>query len=228
MIELRLEYTFSTTAVPPPTGNQLRLDAATGVLATRVFVTFTGNDGVDAYYLLAKIAGGLELVVQDKNDHTRALKFLTTGPAIDRGTYFELPVASGLAGDAGAPTNNQTVLLVLLEAGAPATAPGAGGADLVAFATAKDHLRITDTAHDLEIQSKLAQASAAIRDYLKDRVDLTWTANTAPLPVQAATLYLLAQLYEHRGEDLAPDDFDAAAWGAVDRLLKRFRDPTLA
>jgi len=99
---------------------------------------------------------------------------------------------------------------------------------LVPFADAKTHLRITDTAHDAEVTQKLALASAIIRDYLKDRADETWDEATTPEPVQAATLYLLAGLYEHRGEDFAPDDYDAALWAAIERLLVRFRDPALA
>ncbi len=100
--------------------------------------------------------------------------------------------------------------------------------DLVTLADAKAHLRVLDSAHDAEIQAKLSQASDVIRDYLKDRNDLSWDETSAPLPVQAATLVLLANFYEHRGDDLAPDDYDAAAWGAVERLLVRFRDPALA
>jgi len=101
-------------------------------------------------------------------------------------------------------------------------------APLVLFTEAKDHLRVTDTAHDVEIQRKLDAASAIIRDYLKDRADPTWTEATTPLPVQAATLELLAALYEHRGDDYAPDDYDAALWAALERKLVRFRDPALA
>jgi len=100
--------------------------------------------------------------------------------------------------------------------------------DLVPIADAKAHLRILDAAHDAEVQAKLSQASAVIRDYLKHADDATWSDTTAPLPVQAATLYLLAELYEHRGDDLAPDNFDAAVWEAIERLLARFRTPALA
>jgi len=101
---------------------------------------------------------------------------------------------------------------------------------LVAFETARAHLGVTDTAHDALIQSKLDQASAIVRDYLKASADPAWPwdETTAPLPVQAATERLLAGLYEHRGDAMAPDDVDGALWEAVARLLVRFRHPALA
>ena len=103
-------------------------------------------------------------------------------------------------------------------------------AALVSLPVGKTHLRITDSDHDAEIQLKIDHASAIIVDYLKDRADDAWTESTAPLPVQAAVLYMLGQLYEHRGDDLesGAGDFDTGVWEAIDRLLKRFRDPALA
>jgi hypothetical protein len=103
-------------------------------------------------------------------------------------------------------------------------------AALVPFEQAKSHLHVTDAVHDAEIQAKLAQASAIIVDYLKGDVAPTWDETTAPLPVQAAVLYMLALLYEHRGDDLeaGAGDYDVGTWDAIDRLLKRFRDPALA
>jgi hypothetical protein len=100
--------------------------------------------------------------------------------------------------------------------------------DLLTFDEAKAHLRVLDSGHDAEIQRKLAQASAIVRDYLKADADPAWDAATTPLPVQAATLLLLTSLYEHRGDDGAPSDYAAATWGEVERLLVRFRSPAIA
>src|SRR5262245_2492186 len=105
---------------------------------------------------------------------------------------------------------------------------------LVSMQEAKTHLRITDDDHDADIQVKADQASAIVVDYLKDRADDTWDETTTPLPVKAAALFLVGHLYEHRGDDLATvpglgaNNFDEAVWGAVGRLLARFRDPALA
>jgi hypothetical protein len=53
-----------------------------------------------------------------------------------------------------------------------------------------------------------------------------WTEVTAPAHVQAATLVMLAHLYEHRGDDM--EKTDEALWEAMGRLLVRSRDPALA
>jgi len=100
---------------------------------------------------------------------------------------------------------------------------------LVQLADAKVHLHVTDPARDVEIQGKADHASAVIVDYLKEQADPAWTADTAPLVVQAAVLLMLGHLWEHRGDDLeAPTGSDAAVWEAIARLLMRMRDPALA
>lgn len=102
-------------------------------------------------------------------------------------------------------------------------------ATLVTLQQAKDHLRLTTAAldpGDVDVQLKLDQAEAIIRDYLKSRVGVTWVdETTVPGPVSAAILLLLARLYEQRGDN---EQADAACWQAIERLLVRFRDPALA
>ena len=100
--------------------------------------------------------------------------------------------------------------------------------DLVSFTDAKEHLRVLDDTHDAEIATKLAHASAIIRDYLEAAALPDWDATTTPLPVQAATLLLLTGLYEHRGDDGAPSDYSAALWREIAELLRRFRKPVFA
>jgi hypothetical protein len=105
------------------------------------------------------------------------------------------------------------------------------GTPLVDQPTAASHLRLalplsTEAAADLT--AKIQQASDVMRDYLKSGNDPTWTTATAPPLVQAATLLYLTNLWEHRGDDGAPNDSDAACWMAVKRLLLRQRDPALA
>jgi hypothetical protein len=96
-------------------------------------------------------------------------------------------------------------------------------AALITLDEAKEHLRITTTAQDADIQQKADEASAIVIDYLK--TEEAWDPTTVPLPVKAAVKLTLAHLWEHRGDDMASDE---ALWAALRRVLERFRDPTLA
>ena len=98
-------------------------------------------------------------------------------------------------------------------------------APLVDIADAKAVLKVTDTAHDALITATLGRATDSILSYLKAGADPAWTVSTVPLPVQAAILHLLTHQYEHPGDDMTNDE---KVWGAIDKLLARFRDPTLA
>jgi len=93
---------------------------------------------------------------------------------------------------------------------------------------AKLALHITDPARDAEVTLYLEHASALIADYLGAQFQPTWDATTAPDVVQAATLKMLCNLYEHRGDDVAIDDQDAKLWEGISLLLMRKRDPALA
>lgn len=100
---------------------------------------------------------------------------------------------------------------------------------LVTLATAKAHLRIEDTLHDVDVTQKLTSASGTIRDYLKGQNDPTWDETTAPPWIQAAVLLLLAHQYEHRGDEFgSAGDNDDRVWAAIANLARRSRDPALA
>jgi hypothetical protein len=104
------------------------------------------------------------------------------------------------------------------------------GAPLVDQNTAAYHLRLAmplSTEAQADLTAKIQQASDVIRDYLKSGNDPTWSAAVPPI-VEAATLLYLTNLWEHRGDDAAPNDSDAACWMAIKRLLLRQRDPALA
>jgi hypothetical protein len=103
-------------------------------------------------------------------------------------------------------------------------------AQLVTLQTAKDHLQIPSMPpgdpDEADVQLKLDQAEAIILDYLAERADPAWVdPATAPPNVTAAILLMCARLYRHRG-DL--EEADADLWLAIERLLKRFRDPGFA
>lgn len=97
---------------------------------------------------------------------------------------------------------------------------------LVTLDEAKRHLHQEwTTENDLDIQSKLEQASAIIRDWLKDRNDETWDVETVPLPLKSCVLIMLDHLNEDRGNDSSTDE---QVWDAITRIGIRFRDPAFA
>jgi len=104
----------------------------------------------------------------------------------------------------------------------------AGVPELVTFDEAKRHLRVTDMDHEEDIEATREQANDLVYAYLKERADDTWTALTVPSEIKRAVLILVAYYYEHRGDDLASSDMDAAVWAAVENVVKRRRDPALA
>lgn len=221
------QYVYSTNVTEPPTGNQVRLDAAYPyTAAARAWIRYQTSDGIDAYYALMQTPAGADLILQDKNDHMIAAFFLTTGIAVDRGGYVELPIAY-VSQSGAALLNTQAILIAELDPTAtiPPPEPEPIAPELVTFATAKEHLRITDLDHDAEITVKLAHANDTIYRYLEPRADPAWTPATVPGEIAAAVLYLLTHLYEHRGEDLSIDE---AVWAAIDRILARRRDPVFA
>src|SRR5262245_38901635 len=105
-------------------------------------------------------------------------------------------------------------------------------ATLVTIDEAADHLReILDgmppeKSNDLAL--KVAIASEAIIDFLKDRADPTWDETSAPPVVKGAVLHLLGAYWEHRGDDdTAGTNFTDQTWEAVGLMLMRLRDPAL-
>ena len=99
---------------------------------------------------------------------------------------------------------------------------------LVPLADAKLHLGITEaTERDAEVTLYLKQASALIYQYIGTQADPLWDETTAPDDVQAATLKMLGNLFEHRGDD-ANDEHEQKIWEGISLLLMRRRDPALA
>ena len=93
-------------------------------------------------------------------------------------------------------------------------------------------LRITDMAHDRDVEEKLATAQEAVLAYLGPAADATWTPATAPMAVKHAILLMTVHYYEHRGDDLGPLGLnrtdEAVIWKELRNLLTMYRDPALA
>jgi len=97
---------------------------------------------------------------------------------------------------------------------------------LATLADAKLQIHVSDPARDPEVTLLLTQASAIVYDYIGDRADPLWDETTAPDVVQAATLYTLGHLWEHRGDDTAADD--ETFWAGLSLRLRRTRDEAFA
>lgn len=95
---------------------------------------------------------------------------------------------------------------------------------LVTLAQAKTHLYAdwltTSPAdpRDAEVQAVVDRASDIVFTYLKKPVTSPpyWDETSAPYRVQAMTLLMVGHLWEHRGDDMAPND--EAVWQAVARI----------
>lgn len=98
-------------------------------------------------------------------------------------------------------------------------------ASLVYLADAKRHLRIVGEDQNTDVAMKVSQATTIVMNYLGDAGNDSWTPATVPGPIQAATLMLLAHLYENRGDDMKTDEW---LWNALHRYLLRYRTPALA
>lgn len=94
-------FSFSTAILEPPTGNQIRLDAAAPYTAvTRVWVRAQTIDGIDVHLYLMNTPVGSTLYLQDKDEHARYAAFILVAAPIDKTDYVELPAiwfASGTA-----------------------------------------------------------------------------------------------------------------------------------
>ena len=231
-----LLFTFSTQTAEPPTGNQIRMDAAVPADVSKVWVRYTTDDGIDAFYLLEALSDGVDVFLQDKNDHLQYERFRLTGAGIDKGGYFEFPV-SYLSGGGATFGNNQTVLFVVPSLAEVPIPPGPH-TPLVTVAEAIAHLRLLPTdVDDADLQQKLAAAEAIILDYLNITAGMAvviagWTPETLPGQVRSAILLELGELYRFRGDDVsdenAPRDPNYDLSPVIVGLLRRVVAPVIA
>jgi hypothetical protein len=237
MASTRFQWTFNTQTVTPPTGNQLRFNATDPTTVTKVWVTFTTDDGIDAYYPVMAVDVNTTLFVQDKNNHAQAVQFTVTAKPIDYTTYAELAV-SWVASGGAALVGAQAVLGVFVTEAPGALLPGPG-ATLITVAQAKAHLQRPDLADDdPDLLQKMAASEAVILSYVKKDaygagLAANWTSpGTVPLDVQHAVLLQVDEFWRYRGDDVADDeparDPDAGLSPAIAALLRRSTNPVLA
>ena len=105
---------------------------------------------------------------------------------------------------------------------------------LVSLERAKAQEYITHSVYDAEVAIKVAEASDIVLDYIGDRDNLRRWSAADPLPeesasvpgvISAAVLLVFGALWEGReGAEDSPEPISPA----VERLLRRYRDPVVA
>lgn len=108
-----MEYTFDLKVVEPPQASNAQVNNADQTLATKLWIGNTTSTGIDVTNVLKVIGANHEVYLQDKDDSTKSQHYDVTGPSIDKGNYFELPIVF-MAG--GAPLVAQRVELTFIEA----------------------------------------------------------------------------------------------------------------
>jgi hypothetical protein len=86
-------YTYNNSTVEPPASGQARVNVTHPFIgATKLWLRFVSADGQDLYWGLMLIAPGSTILLQDKDEHMRYVRFTLMGEPIDKGLYAELPV----------------------------------------------------------------------------------------------------------------------------------------
>src|SRR5262245_15780133 len=111
----------STTMADPGSG-KLRFNTATPSTSAALAISKTTDPGTDASPVLASLANGDQLYIQDQGDATKWIRYGVTGASTNNTTWFQVPVS--YRSSAGTLPSNNTPLAVQFTLGA---APGGGG-----------------------------------------------------------------------------------------------------
>jgi len=104
-------WTTSTTAAAK---QHVGLNAGTWLAATVVHVAKETGAGADAGTVLSHLDVGNEMFLQETDDAANWGRYGVTGPPVDRGDYFDVPVSAISA--AGVPPGNQRATTVVVGA----------------------------------------------------------------------------------------------------------------
>lgn len=89
-----MAYNFNNNITDPPGNGQVRMDNLDQTQATKIWFPYQGSDGIDyTAYVLLLILAGSEVFLQIKADYSKRQKYIAQDVAVDRGGYFEIPVA---------------------------------------------------------------------------------------------------------------------------------------
>lgn len=87
---------------------------------------------------------------------------------------------------------------------------------LVSLPAAKDHLRVTGSDDDVNIQSKLDEAEDWAADIMGENFNAAWGEVTVPGRIRSAILVYLTGVYD--------GDPDGKYLDVANRLIERWRD----
>lgn len=199
-----LDYQWSLATVEPPTGNQIRGDNADPALVTKLWVRDVGNDTLDASRVLGLIHAGYLLYVQEWDNADNFYAYDVVGDAVDKTTYFELPVVWN-RGFGTLPGQRCALLLIAPEVG---SAPPVLGPDFVTVAEARSYVLrdAADTTQDTLFEVLIPAYSQAAQDYC-DRTFVTENDATHTFAVIEGTTFISLTPYEVRpaGLTLTPE-----------------------
>jgi hypothetical protein len=86
-----ISFSFNAGTTEPPVGNQVRLNNASQLAATRMWVSHSTFDGLDATVGLTRIKPGDLVYLQDFDDATKWVRYTITSTTND-GSYHDYGV----------------------------------------------------------------------------------------------------------------------------------------
>jgi hypothetical protein len=134
-------FTYNTSVLESITGSQLRANNTTMSAATKLWISENTVDGLDVSIGLGRVKAGFQIFIQDYTSASRYVQYRVTADSIDKGTYWEVAVAS-VASAGTIPggkvayqqlSTAQTNTLFSTTTTAAGLAPGSNGAGATAF-----------------------------------------------------------------------------------------------
>jgi hypothetical protein len=94
------EYVYNNAAVAPPATGEVRFDTADPTTATTMYASTTTVSALDVTYYLRLLRHDDEILVEDMTTPGSYISYQIASAPLDRGTYFEIPVVTPVAGTA--------------------------------------------------------------------------------------------------------------------------------
>jgi hypothetical protein len=104
-------FSFSSNTTEPIVGNQVRLNNASQIVATRFWVSQTAFDGLDVSVALSRLRSGDSIYMQDYDNASTWVRYDITADPTDDGSYYDVPVVYA-AGPANVPYQKVEVQLI--------------------------------------------------------------------------------------------------------------------
>jgi hypothetical protein len=82
-----LEFTYNGTTTAPPASGQVRLNNTDQTMATRLYISNLSAIGIDRSMILDLLTAGNTIILNDKDDATKAMKYQATSVSAQSGYY---------------------------------------------------------------------------------------------------------------------------------------------